>query len=236
MQQPQQMLPMMPSFPPTNITTEQIQKYLDENKKLILAILDNQNLGKLAECAQYQAQLQKNLMYLAAIADAQPQAANTPPQMPPHPAMQQGGHYVQYPQAAMAHQPGVFAPRAPLQFNPQQMQEQQQLQLQQQHQQAMQGPMGMRPGANNGMLAVHNETTVGGGGSQPSAVGLSEFTRGGGSGNSGAGASSGSLDVRGRSKHDVSEAGSGDGQGNSAAGHGSADGDPSYLKGAEDGN
>lgn len=27
-------------------------QYLDENKKLILAILDNQNLGKLAECAQ----------------------------------------------------------------------------------------------------------------------------------------------------------------------------------------
>lgn len=28
-------------------------QYLDENKKLILAILDNQNLGKLAECAQW---------------------------------------------------------------------------------------------------------------------------------------------------------------------------------------
>lgn len=27
-------------------------QYLDENKTLILAILDNQNLGKLAECAQ----------------------------------------------------------------------------------------------------------------------------------------------------------------------------------------
>ncbi|KAJ4952167.1 hypothetical protein NE237_028999 [Protea cynaroides] len=230
----QQPLPMIPSFPPTNITTEQIQKYLDENKKLILAILDNQNLGKLAECAQYQAQLQKNLMYLAAIADAQPQAANVPPQMPPHPAMQQGGHYMQYPQAAMAQQPGVFAARPPLQFNPQQMQEQQhQLQL---HQQSMQGPMGMRPGANNGMLAMHNETTLGGGsgGGHSSAMGLSEFTRGGGGGNGGAGASSGTLDVRGGSKHDVSEAGSGDGQGNSAAGHGSADGDPSYLKGAED--
>nr|GFB64233.1 GRF1-interacting factor 2-like [Tanacetum cinerariifolium] len=34
--------------------------------------MNNQNLGKLAECAQYQALLQKNLMYLAAIADAQP--------------------------------------------------------------------------------------------------------------------------------------------------------------------
>jgi ethanolamine ammonia-lyase large subunit len=28
-------------------------QYLDENKQLILAILENQNLGKLAECAQY---------------------------------------------------------------------------------------------------------------------------------------------------------------------------------------
>nr|GMD26410.1 GRF1-interacting factor 3-like [Ipomoea batatas] len=56
-------------------------KYLDDNKKLILAILENQNLGKLAECAQYQAQLQKNLMYLAAIADAQPQAPTMPPQV-----------------------------------------------------------------------------------------------------------------------------------------------------------
>jgi hypothetical protein len=37
-----------------------------------MAIMENQNLGKLAECAQYQALLQKNLMYLAAIADAQP--------------------------------------------------------------------------------------------------------------------------------------------------------------------
>ncbi|CAI7841423.1 unnamed protein product, partial [Closterium sp. NIES-53] len=60
------------------ITTELIQKYLDENKQLILAILDNQNLGKLNECAQYQARLQQNLMYLAAIADAQPQVP--PPQ------------------------------------------------------------------------------------------------------------------------------------------------------------
>uniref|UniRef100_A0A803Q7B1 SS18 N-terminal domain-containing protein n=1 Tax=Cannabis sativa TaxID=3483 RepID=A0A803Q7B1_CANSA len=100
MQQPASMIPVMPSFPPTNITTEQIQKYLDENKKLILAILDNQHLGKLAECAQYQAQLQKNLMYLAAIADAQPQTPAMPPQMAPHPAMQQGGYFTQHPQAA----------------------------------------------------------------------------------------------------------------------------------------
>nr|KYP59128.1 Protein SSXT [Cajanus cajan] len=153
MQQTPPMIPMMPSFPPTNITTEQIQKYLDENKKLILAILDNQNLGKLAECAQYQAQLQKNLMYLAAIADAQPQTPAMPPQMAPHPAMQ-AGFYMQHPQAAaMAQQQGMFPQKMPLQFgNPHQMQDQQQ----QLHQQAMQGQMGLRPGGiNNGMHPMH---------------------------------------------------------------------------------
>eukprot|EP00241_Pyramimonas_parkeae_P008676 CAMPEP_0114262106 /NCGR_PEP_ID=MMETSP0058-20121206/21574_1 /TAXON_ID=36894 /ORGANISM="Pyramimonas parkeae, CCMP726" /LENGTH=92 /DNA_ID=CAMNT_0001377847 /DNA_START=227 /DNA_END=505 /DNA_ORIENTATION=- len=56
---------------PTVITPEVIQKYLDENQQLILAILENQNLGKFTECATYQSRLQQNLMYLAAIADAQ---------------------------------------------------------------------------------------------------------------------------------------------------------------------
>ena len=57
---------------PSVVTTELIQKYLDENQQLILAILENQNVGKLAECAKYQTKLQENLMYLAAIADAKP--------------------------------------------------------------------------------------------------------------------------------------------------------------------
>ncbi|EEF32413.1 GRF1-interacting factor 3 [Ricinus communis] len=207
MQQPPQMIPVMPSYPPANITTEQIQKYLDENKKLILAILDNQNLGKLAECAQYQAQLQKNLMYLAAIADAQPQAPTMPPQMAPHPAMQQGAYYMQHPQAAaaaaaaMAQQSGIFPPKMPLQFNnPHQMPDPQQL-----HQAAIQGQMGMRPiGANNGMHPMHPEATHG---------------------SSGPSATAGSND-RGGNKQDAPEAGAlgADGQGNPGAGHGGGDG------------
>ncbi|GMY09064.1 GRF1-interacting factor 3-like [Fagus crenata] len=218
MQQPQQMIPMMPSFPPTNITTEQIQKYLDENKKLILAILDNQNLGKLAECAQYQAQLQKNLMYLAAIADAQPQAPTMPPQMAPHPALQQGGYFMQHPQAAaMAQQAGIFPQKLPMQFNnPHQIQDPQQ-QLHQQHQQAIQGQMAMRAGgANNGLHPMHTEATLGGGSSGPSIGGPN--------------------DVRGGSKQDGSEVGTvgADGHGSSAAGHGSGDGESSYLKGSEE--
>ncbi|KAJ9565442.1 hypothetical protein OSB04_001408 [Centaurea solstitialis] len=107
-----------------------VDTFLDENKQLILAIMNNQNLGKLAECAQYQALLQKNLMYLAAIADAQPPTP-TPAQAPaaaissqmapvPHPGMQQqGGFYMQqHPQSVMAQQPSGFPPQmAAMQFN-----------------------------------------------------------------------------------------------------------------------
>ncbi|GKV13162.1 hypothetical protein SLEP1_g24218 [Rubroshorea leprosula] len=201
MQQPPQMIPVMPSFPPTNITTEQIQKYLDENKKLILAILDNQNLGKLPECAQYQAQLQKNLMYLAAIADAQPQTAPTmPPQIAPHPGMQPG-YFMQHPQAAaLAQQPGLFPPKMPMQFNnPHQIQDPQQ-HLHQQHQ-AIQGQMGIRPGGpTNGMHPMHADPTLGGGSGGPSLA-------------------TGPNDLRGGNKQDGSDAGA-DGQGNSGVGHG----------------
>ncbi|WJX91985.1 hypothetical protein P8452_73691 [Trifolium repens] len=50
--------------------------------------------------------LQKNLMYLAAIPDAQPQIPALPPQMALHPSMQQG-FYMQHPQTAtMAQQRG----------------------------------------------------------------------------------------------------------------------------------
>ncbi|OEL24280.1 hypothetical protein BAE44_0014704 [Dichanthelium oligosanthes] len=147
----QQQMPMPPAPaaaaaaapPAAGITTEQIQKYLDENKQLILAILENQNLGKLAECAQYQAQLQKNLLYLAAIADAQPQPPQNPASRPQmmQPGMVPGaGHYMS--------QVPMFPPRTPL--TPQQMQEQQ---LQQQQAQALSfpGQMVMRPATVNGM-------------------------------------------------------------------------------------
>ncbi|KAK9064375.1 hypothetical protein SSX86_015757 [Deinandra increscens subsp. villosa] len=130
MKQPMMPNSMMPSsFPPTNITTDQIQKFLDENKQLILAIMTNQNLGKLAECAQYQALLQKNLMYLAAIADAQPPTPSPAPTISsqmgpgslPHSGIpQQGGFFMQqHPQAAvMAQQSPTFPQQMPaMQFN-----------------------------------------------------------------------------------------------------------------------
>lgn len=193
---------------------------------------------------RYQAQLQKNLMYLAAIADAQPQAPTMPPQvtvgitlllliyhiadillmyikhlqMTPHPALQQGGYFMQHPQAAaMAQQQGIFPPKMPLQFNnPHQIQDPQQ-QLHQQ-QQAIQGQMAMRAGgANNGLHAIHTENILGGGSSGPPSI-------------------AGPNDMRGGSKQDGSEVGTAgaDGQGSSAAGHGSGDGESSYLKGSEE--
>ncbi|XP_076946004.1 GRF1-interacting factor 3-like [Bidens hawaiensis] len=150
------------SFTPNAITTEQIQKCLDDNKNLIMAILENQNLGKFQECAQYQAVLQKNLMYLAAIADAQPPApapAPTPgppapqtstPQMPPNSMPQQANSYMQ--QQQQQHQVGQVqgggVPKLPFQLNALRPQDQQQhlLQMQQQMQ------MGMRQ---NGMIGMH---------------------------------------------------------------------------------
>ncbi|TYJ42118.1 hypothetical protein E1A91_A03G066200v1 [Gossypium mustelinum] len=128
MQQPPQLM---------NITTEQIQKYLEENKELIMAIMENHNQGKLAESASYQAQLQQNLMYLAKIADAQPQASASASsqslQIPPQSAIPQEQHVSA--QAAMAKQhPCFLAPKLPFHLNdqPQQQQPEQSVYLQQQ--------------------------------------------------------------------------------------------------------
>ncbi|CAK9158230.1 unnamed protein product [Ilex paraguariensis] len=194
MQQPQHpTLNSTPPLPSNTITTEQIQKYLDENKQLILAILENQNLGKLAECAQYQALLQRNLMYLAAIADAQPQGSTLPSQMAPQSVLQPGNYMQQTQAAAPQQHQGVPGPRLPFQHNALRPQDQQQQLLHfQQQQQLLQGHLGLRSNANNGMHQAM----------QP-----------------GLGTSGSSADARG-SKQDGSEAGSGDRQGRSASGRG----------------
>ncbi|KAK8513179.1 hypothetical protein V6N13_032428 [Hibiscus sabdariffa] len=162
MQQPPQLM---------NITTEQIQKYLDENKELIMAIMENQNQGKVAESApiipivmgpflcftvspfispltaRYQAQLQQNLMFLAKIADAQPQGS-TSSQTPQQSTLQQEQH-VQSAQAAMAKQhPGFSAPKLPFHLNDQQQQPEQAMYLQQQ--QLNQPQVGLRSAAPGG--------------------------------------------------------------------------------------
>ncbi|KAK4341036.1 hypothetical protein RND71_039537 [Anisodus tanguticus] len=144
--QQQQQNPVLNSSPLNAITTDQIQKFLDENKNLILAILENQNLGKLSECAQYQALLQKNLMYLAAIADAQPPQSAATSQMAP--SITQPGNLMQQTQAAMLQQQqGPIGQKLPFQLNalPSQEQQQQQQMLHFQQQQYGLGPAGNNP-------------------------------------------------------------------------------------------
>ncbi|TXG48535.1 hypothetical protein EZV62_024410 [Acer yangbiense] len=153
MQQPNEM--MSPPPLPLNLTTEQIQKYLEENKQLIMVIMENQNLGKAAECALYQTQLQNNLTYLAKIADNQPQPPKAPSQVSvvnsilkttlsestlSQPSMHEE-HYMQPSQAAMSQQQqGFISPMSPFPLNDQQ---QQQLSYVQQ-QQLIQAQMGIR--------------------------------------------------------------------------------------------
>ncbi|KAJ4726738.1 GRF1-interacting factor like [Melia azedarach] len=136
--------------PPAEITTEQIQKCLDENKQLIMAILENQNLGKSAECALYQTQLQQNLMYLARIADAQPQAPKMPSQMSPspspspHSSMPRENYTLPSQPTTTQQQQGFMASKGPLPLHDQQ-QQQQHPRVYVQQQQLIAGQMGMRP-------------------------------------------------------------------------------------------
>lgn len=118
MQQPSsQSHPGGPHPPIASVTTELVQKYLDENKQLILAILDNQNHGKLNECAAFQQKLQSNLMFLAAVADAQTQPAVVHTQVQPPTHRPPGVSYITHPQAhkqmtpqSMLRNPGQYAP------------------------------------------------------------------------------------------------------------------------------
>ncbi|CAA3005025.1 GRF1-interacting factor 2-like [Olea europaea var. sylvestris] len=190
-QQPPQSMNSSPSTPLNLITTEQIQKYLEENKNLIMAILENQNLGKMAECAQYQAILQKNLMYLAAVADAQPPPGQTSSQVPTSSVASQGNYMQQSQASAVKQQHGAPMAKLPFQVNALRPQDQQNQLLQFQQQQQMQGHFGIGGGVNNGTHFLM----------QPGGVG-----------------SSGSLmDLRGNQPGGL-EAISGDGQGNSGLG------------------
>ncbi|KAF9667273.1 hypothetical protein SADUNF_Sadunf15G0005300 [Salix dunnii] len=126
-----------------NITTEQIQKYLEENKQLIMAIMENQNKGSFSECASYQAQLQQNLMYLARIADAQPQGTTMPSKLPTLKQEQ----YMKPSHVAMHQQPMFFNQKLPFQMNDQQ---EQQLPPHLHQQQLLQGQMRMGPSATDG--------------------------------------------------------------------------------------
>ncbi|KAL9652526.1 hypothetical protein ABK040_000096 [Willaertia magna] len=63
---------MNPPRQDSQLTTQTIQGYLDENQQLIFAILERQKAGQFDQCEALQQKLQQNLIKLATIADYQP--------------------------------------------------------------------------------------------------------------------------------------------------------------------
>ncbi|KAK2637888.1 hypothetical protein Ddye_025683 [Dipteronia dyeriana] len=215
-----QMQPMMAAYYPNNVTTDHIQQYLDENKSLILKIVESQNSGKLSECAENQARLQRNLMYLAAIADSQPQ----PPtmhsqQFPSSGVMQPGGHYMQHQQAQQISPQSIMAARSSMMYTQQQFSALQQ-------QQGMHGQLGMSSGGGTGLHMLQSEGSAAGGNGGLGGGGFPDFNRGSsGEGMHGRGG------IAGGSKQDI---GNSEGRGGSSGGQDG--GETLYLKGGDDGN
>ncbi|KAL8218345.1 hypothetical protein R6Q57_021718 [Mikania cordata] len=151
---------MMAAYYPTNsVTTDHIQQYLDENKSLILKIVESQNSGKMTECAENQAKLQRNLMYLAAIADSQPQPPAVHSQYPLGAMMQPGGHYMQQHQQAQQMSPqALMAARSSMLYSQQQYSSLQQ-------QAAIHSQLGMNSssgggGGGSGLHMLHSDGTI----------------------------------------------------------------------------
>ncbi|KAK7344162.1 hypothetical protein VNO77_13490 [Canavalia gladiata] len=214
-----QMQPMMAAYYPNNVTTDHIQQYLDENKSLILKIVESQNSGKLSECAENQSRLQRNLMYLAAIADSQPQPPPMAGQYPPSGIMQQGAHYMQAQQAQQMTQQQLMASRSSLLYAQQPFSVLQQ-------QQGLHSQLGMNPSGSQGLHMLQNEATNVGGHSTIGAGAFPDFVR----------SSTGDgLQCRGlisSGKQDIGS--SGEGRGGSSSGHSGEGGETLYLK--SDGN
>ncbi|EHA8587628.1 GRF-interacting factor 1 [Cocos nucifera] len=206
-----QMQPMMAAYAfPNQITTDIIQQYLDENKQLILAILDNQNSGKAGESAENQAKLQRNLMYLAAIADSQPQVP-TIAQFPPNAVMQSGPWYMQHQQAQQMTPESLMAARSAMLYAQSPMSA-----LQQQQQAPPHSQLGMSTGGNSGYNMLDGETSIGDNGTLAAGV-FPDF-----------GHSSGSA------KLEVGNVLPTEGRGGNSGGLSGDGTEPLYLKGSEE--
>eukprot|EP01018_Ginkgo_biloba_P010648 Gb_04724 [translate_table: standard] len=183
-------------------------------------------------------------MYLAAIADSQPQPPTAHTQIPPNAVMQSGAHYMQHQQAQQQVTPqSLMSSRAPMLYAQQPIaalhQAQQQQQQQQQHQ-SLHSQLGMNSGGSNGLHMLHGDTNMGGNGPLSSG-GFPDFGRGN-SGSSGDGmhANRGLGADRGANKQDGgigsenAHPGSGDCRGSSAGGPNADESEPSYLKASEE--
>ncbi|KAG9145350.1 hypothetical protein Leryth_008279 [Lithospermum erythrorhizon] len=126
--------------------------FLDENKSLILKIVESQNSGRVNECAEYRGRLQQNLMYLAAIADSQPQ----PPTMhsPFATVGMTSAHYMQPEQAQQLSQQTLMAARSSMLYS-------QQAYSSLQQQQALHSQLGMSSGG-SGLNILQSEGHAGG--------------------------------------------------------------------------
>ncbi|GMJ11231.1 hypothetical protein HRI_004792300 [Hibiscus trionum] len=193
-----QMQPMVSAYYPNNVTTDHIQQYLDENKSLILKIVESQNSGKLNECAENQARLQQNLMYLAAIADSQPPPA-VHAQFPSGGIMQPGGgHYMPHQQAQPVTAQSLMASRASALYA-------------QQPFSALYSQVGLSCGGSTGFNILQSEGSSGGGSGAVAARGFQDFVR--------VGMQGGGRAMAGGSKQDTGSAvGSPEGRGGSSGG------------------
>ncbi|XVF31056.1 hypothetical protein REPUB_Repub16aG0112500 [Reevesia pubescens] len=218
-----QMQPMMAAYYPNNVTTDHIQQYLDENKSLILKIVESQNTGKLSECAENQARLQRNLMYLAAIADSQPQPPTVHAQFPSS-GIVQPGQYMQHQQAQQMSPQSLMAARSSMLYAQQPFSALQQ-------QQALHSQLGMSSGGSMGLHMLQSEASTAGGSGAHGAGGFPDFGRG----SSGEGMHGGRAMPGGR-QQDIGSAGSAEGRGGSSGGQGGDGGETIYLKSADDGN
>ncbi|XP_050275235.1 GRF1-interacting factor 1 isoform X1 [Quercus robur] len=217
-----QMQPMMAPYYPNNVTTDHIQQYLDENKSLILKIVESQNSGKMSECAENQARLQRNLMYLAAIADSQPQPPTMHGQFPPSGIMQPGAHYMQHQQAQQMTPQSLMAARSSMLYSQQPYSALQQ-------QQALHSQLGMNSSGSSGLHMLQSDASHAGGSGTLGVGGFADFGRG----STGEGLQSG-RGMAGGSKQDIGSAGSAEGRGGSSTSHDG--GETLYLKAADDGN
>ncbi|CAN4126336.1 unnamed protein product [Withania somnifera] len=213
-----QMQPMMAAYYPNNVTTDHIQQFLDENKSLILKIVESQNSGKLSECAESQAKLQRNLMYLAAIADSQPQPPIMHSQLASGGMIPAGAHYLQQQQAQqLTTQSLMAAARSSSMLYAQQQQPLSALQQQQAAYHSQQLGMSSSGGGSSGFHMLQSENAASG---STSLGGFPDFGRGLGSGN----------------KQEMGSSMSDQGRGGSSSGHGGDGGENLYLKSSEDGN
>ncbi|XAR64913.1 hypothetical protein NMG60_11008805 [Bertholletia excelsa] len=214
-----QMQPMMAAYYPNNITTDHIQQYLDENKSLILKIVESQNSGKLSECAENQARLQRNLMYLAAIADSQPQPPVMQSQFAPSGVMLPGAHYMQQQQQ----QAQPMTPHSLMAARSSMLYSQQQLSALQQ--QPLHSQLGMSSGGSSGPNILQSEGNNAGSTGALGGGGFPDFGRDVFQGAGRGMASGGKQDI-----------GSGEGRQGTSGGHSGDGGETLYLKASDDGN